>query len=1423
MQLSKLTFSLASLVVLIAFGLIFVPASVMAHDALDDGTKPGNLTHPHPLIDALPEKNLNPGDGVDQDNDVVDPGEALVAAHGAHPMPKITLKPNADIIDGKEIIVTATAATFTVIISFVDDAGKPMPVATRDNATEAVPTPITGGSTNWGVLVLDKDGDPITNGALIANSMEAALADDNEAVVTVETVGRPADMDDRHTIRIQLNAVDVFSLQETHVEGVTPKVVPGGRSVASAIAEFTLVQSFTAEEDTTAPTVKITVAGEPDAMGNIVFTLAFDKALASTGLGALSVSDIEITGGTAAAADLTAKDNIYTLAVTPTDADTSVTISLRADSITDAAGNVLVTMDAMDETLESVMGVYDKTAPTVTITSPEALDADGNVVFTIDFSEAPGDNGLTVADLSVSNTAPLKVADLVEVEGTMAAPLPDGVAMRYTLTVTPTDATMPNVLDLAAGSVADASGNMVDGERETYTPPLPDAPAAPTGLTVTAGDEKVTLQWTVVADASYQYRKKSGTATFMADGSDYTDIAAADLMAVTGSTTMKMFEVTGLTGDTEYTFEVRVKADGATPAGAAALATATPTSAVTGGLAIGDTRDNVTEETEFTLAGMLASNSFAIFTAVANGAIEGETAITGLPNLQRFFAKGGTISLVGPTGTTAKSVVISEIMWGLNLAAEEVAEQPDYQWIELLNTDNALSDTDDTNDAAAAIDLSTYKLVFTPGTVVPKPAAMSDQVSNVEFLGWDVNIGQSGKLGAASATFTPDDLVSMYRKINYTNLTKKHGDKNAADNRVEQLKAIPGGSAEGGWDPSTVNDTYAINQLGSPGAQHFEGRSETTATSATYAVVINEVGNNTGDSYDWIELLNTGTTEVNLKKWEITNITGADTETALVSFPDNDNHKIPAGGILLVVNSDPYRNPAHPVAAGTIINSDKLREEKTGINSRYYVSSGLKLRDDGKMALLVRNANDKEKQPTNVIDFTGPRPFNNIVDLSSKYRTNQWPLRAQGAGGNDVFKDLAEEFSPGRIYFRQNTGAGNSNDTWRKAGYSGVGYKRGASGDGTPGYPNSIVQATETALATASAGATVTISEIMYDRGDRDNLPQWIELYNSSDTHAVNLDGWKLKIENADDVDVRRTVTIANLGGTIIPPNQTVLIVAYTTGRVSRGSQGRDDFPSKRVINLSGKAELEIAEDATKRNYRLLSETAFQLTLIEKDGTVGVDAAGNLGADGTAMWALPMAEDGAGRSSIIRRYDKDVDTNGDRIGLAIDRDGTMIPPADGTGAWLLASTSDLSEVQVNETYYGSPDDVGTPGYRGGGALPVSLSKFRPERLDSGEIVVRWITESELNNAGFNILRSDARDGEFTKLNTKLIAGQGTTSERTVYSFPDTTAKPNVVYYYQIQDVSLDGKVQTLRQSRIKGYVSPSGKLTTTWGDLKLQD
>ena len=154
------------------------------------------------------------------------------------------------------------------------------------------------------------------------------------------------------------------------------------------------------------------------------------------------------------------------------------------------------------------------------------------------------------------------------------------------------------------------------------------------------------------------------------------------------------------------------------------------------------------------------------------------------------------------------------------------------------------------------------------------------------------------------------------------------------------------------------------------------------------------------------------------------------------------------------------------------------------------------------------------------------------------------------------------------------------------------------------------------------------------------------------------------------------------------------------------------------------------------------------------------------------------------------------------------------------GGWILSDADARLSRMREATYYGHANDIGSPGQTVGSVLPVELSKFRPERLATGEIVIRWATESELNNAGFNILRSETRDGEFTKLNTQLIAGQGTTSERKAYEFVDKSAKPNVVYYYQIQDVSLDGDVATLRTTRLKGHVTPAGKLTTTWGELK---
>ncbi len=66
----------------------------------------------------------------------------------------------------------------------------------------------------------------------------------------------------------------------------------------------------------------------------------------------------------------------------------------------------------------------------------------------------------------------------------------------------------------------------------------------------------------------------------------------------------------------------------------------------------------------------------------------------------------------------------------------------------------------------------------------------------------------------------------------------------------------------------------------------------------------------------------------------------------------------------------------------------------------------------------------------------------------------------------------------------------------------------------------------------------------------------------------------------------------------------------------------------------------------------------------------------------------------------------------------------------------------------------------------------------------------------------------------------MIQGAGTTGERNEYQWTDTTAKPNTVYYYQIEDVSHAGQRKRLATVRLRWLVSARGKQTTLWAILK---
>ena len=121
-------------------------------------------------------------------------------------------------------------------------------------------------------------------------------------------------------------------------------------------------------------------------------------------------------------------------------------------------------------------------------------------------------------------------------------------------------------------------------------------------------------------------------------------------------------------------------------------------------------------------------------------------------------------------------------------------------------------------------------------------------------------------------------------------------------------------------------------------------------------------------------------------------------------------------------------------------------------------------------------------------------------------------------------------------------------------------------------------------------------------------------------------------------------------------------------------------------------------------------------------------------------------------------------------------------------------------------------------------LPPKLSHFRAARdRATGAVVITWSTLSELNNAGFFIKRSQQKDGEFKVINATMIPGAGTPNENQFYTYTDTTARPNVVYYYQLECVSVDGTRRTFtRPIRLRGHVGGSRRFEEApfwWKDL----
>jgi hypothetical protein len=100
-------------------------------------------------------------------------------------------------------------------------------------------------------------------------------------------------------------------------------------------------------------------------------------------------------------------------------------------------------------------------------------------------------------------------------------------------------------------------------------------------------------------------------------------------------------------------------------------------------------------------------------------------------------------------------------------------------------------------------------------------------------------------------------------------------------------------------------------------------------------------------------------------------------------------------------------------------------------------------------------------------------------------------------------------------------------------------------------------------------------------------------------------------------------------------------------------------------------------------------------------------------------------------------------------------------------------------------------------------LPVQFGEFAvlpsPQKVGN---LLSWRTESEVDNIGFNIWRSETEaevyddDGgivNYERISAEMIPGAGTSTTPQEYSYLDRTADSDKMYFYKIEQIDASGK------------------------------
>jgi hypothetical protein len=107
---------------------------------------------------------------------------------------------------------------------------------------------------------------------------------------------------------------------------------------------------------------------------------------------------------------------------------------------------------------------------------------------------------------------------------------------------------------------------------------------------------------------------------------------------------------------------------------------------------------------------------------------------------------------------------------------------------------------------------------------------------------------------------------------------------------------------------------------------------------------------------------------------------------------------------------------------------------------------------------------------------------------------------------------------------------------------------------------------------------------------------------------------------------------------------------------------------------------------------------------------------------------------------------------------------------------------------------------------GGSSLPVELISFNAKAVDNQYIQLDWATATEINNDGFEVLRS-TNGIDFERI--AWMDGHGNSTEKNEYVFKDHGVNKGVNYYYQLKQIDYDGQYEyfDIKTARLEGQTN----------------